>query len=229
MAQGFLLTDEVTGGFASHLLCDKEHTDNAGNDHQSHPQAVVNHNAEHSGNHDPRYQKLDKTLGDHLAQSIDIVGIMTHDIAVIMRVKISYRKSLHLIKHPLPEFHQGTLGNRSHHPVKRKGCDQRDQVKDQKGKHPPGDGSRNRSPVSRLPGFFHKGDNILLEYRRDRRYYRIDHYAHKNGRHHNRIKFKYCSDQPPCGSFFCCFLILHPDHLPYSVIHKLPGRSRRTS
>src|SRR5699024_9514810 len=100
MAQGFLLTDEVTGGFASHLLCDKEHTDNAGNDHQSHPQAVVNHNAEHSGNHDPRYQKLDKTLGDHLAQSIDIVSIMTHDIAVIMCVKISYRKSLHLIKHP---------------------------------------------------------------------------------------------------------------------------------
>ena len=53
MAQGFLLTDEVTGGFASHLLCDKEHTDNAGNNYQGHPQAVVNHDAEHSGNHDP--------------------------------------------------------------------------------------------------------------------------------------------------------------------------------
>ena len=53
ISQGFLLADEVTGGFATNLLCDKEHTDNSGNNYQGHPQAVVNHDAEHSGNHDP--------------------------------------------------------------------------------------------------------------------------------------------------------------------------------
>ena len=61
-----------------------------------------------------RNHQLRQTLADHLTQCIDIVGIITHDIAVIMGIKVADGQILHVIKHLFTHFCQGSLGNNGH-------------------------------------------------------------------------------------------------------------------
>lgn len=59
------------------------------------------------------YQLRD-ALVQKLADRVNIVGIVTHKLAVRMRVKIAYGKALHLIKHILAQVTKHRCGAFEH-------------------------------------------------------------------------------------------------------------------
>ncbi len=50
-----------------------------------------------------------KLWPDHLAQRVDIVGIIAHDIAMIVGIEIADGKVLHAVEHLLAHFFQRAL------------------------------------------------------------------------------------------------------------------------
>ena len=92
-----LLAYEVSCRAAAHVFNDPKHDCHTRCHHQGHPYTVVQHDSEHRGNHDRRHEKLGNTLGDQLPQRIDIIGIIAHDIAVI--VEVFHREILHTVEH----------------------------------------------------------------------------------------------------------------------------------
>ena len=47
-------------------------------------------------------QQRRKRLGDQLTEGINVIGVIAHDVAVLVRIKIADRKILHLVEHRLP-------------------------------------------------------------------------------------------------------------------------------
>jgi broad specificity phosphatase PhoE len=114
LTQSLLLPDKVPGRASADFLGNQQHDRHAGYHHQSQPYAVVDHNAEHGqrGNH--RGQQLGKALRDHLTQGIDIVGVVAHNIAMVVLIKVFDGQPLHGIEHFLSKLFQGSLGNDRH-------------------------------------------------------------------------------------------------------------------
>ena len=62
LAERMLLTDEVTGGAAANMLCDKRHADDAGDDDQRQPDAVIDHDGKDGDYDNARADKLREAL-----------------------------------------------------------------------------------------------------------------------------------------------------------------------
>ena len=86
-----LLRNEETRGIGAEQLGHKGHKGDAGDDDQAHPHAVVQHDKEHRDNDDDRHEQVGQRLTDHLAQRIDVVGVVAHDIAALVRVEVADR------------------------------------------------------------------------------------------------------------------------------------------
>ena len=94
-----LLAQEVFGGVAGDIAGSKGHADDAGNDDQAQDHAVVHHDAEDGQQGDAGDQHLRQALADHLAQGVDVIGVIAHDVAVTVGIKVTDRQILHVVKH----------------------------------------------------------------------------------------------------------------------------------
>ena len=63
---GFLLLEEVAGGMAADVAGDEKHDDDARNDDQGQPNAVIHHDAENGQQRNRGDQGLREALADHL-------------------------------------------------------------------------------------------------------------------------------------------------------------------
>ena len=60
---------------------------------------LVKSMAKNTDDRDQRGEHLRNTLCKHLTQRVRIVGIMAHNIAMCMRIKITDRQCLHMFEH----------------------------------------------------------------------------------------------------------------------------------
>ena len=109
-----LLFHEESAASACDLLDQHQHQHSEGQHHQSHPDAQVHHGDKHGDHGYHRREQLRQTLGQHLAERIRIVGIVTHHITMGAGVKIFHRQCLHVGKHFVTNDFQGALGNHRH-------------------------------------------------------------------------------------------------------------------
>ena len=57
---------------------------------------------------------LGNALGKHLAQGVSVVGVITHNIAVTVGIKILYGKALHMTEHGGTDIFKNILGDLCH-------------------------------------------------------------------------------------------------------------------
>ena len=113
-ADSLLLTHEIFRGVAADLFGHRCHGDHADkhNDHQRNTEIHHNANQHQQGNtggKDARY-----ALRNELPERIYIVGVIAHDVAVRIRIKIFYGKILHFIEHSAAHFIKKALCDRRH-------------------------------------------------------------------------------------------------------------------
>ncbi len=98
------------------------------NGHQCEPHTDIQHTDKYR--HDSKYrrQKLGHGLCDHLAESIGVVGVETHNIAMCACIKLTYGQPLHFFKHIITNLFKRPLGYGNHDPVIEQGGKDPDQM-----------------------------------------------------------------------------------------------------
>ena len=91
LSQSDLLTQKIFGGMTGDITGRKQHTNYAGHYNQAQNNAVIHHDAEYCQQRHAGDQHLRQTLADHLTQGIHIVGVITHNVAVSVSIKIFNR------------------------------------------------------------------------------------------------------------------------------------------
>ena len=165
LAKRGLLTEEVACRLASDLAGEVEHQYDAGEHDQGQPEAEIEHDAEHCRDHDGRGQQLWEALGHHLTQGVDIVGVVAHDVAVAVGVKVLDGQALHLVEHPAPELFERALGDDGHELVEDEARDERHAVEYGQYGYKPEYRSLGRGPVAGLPALLYDCDDVLHEQR----------------------------------------------------------------
>ena len=97
-----LLTGEALNAFPGDDQGD--HSVDEGHGHHAHGQgpAVVDHDHKGGDSGDQAGDELSQGVADKLAQSVCVVGIMTHNVAVGVGVKIGDGQALHVVEHVIP-------------------------------------------------------------------------------------------------------------------------------
>ena len=103
--------DEILGGVAPYLFHHRQHEAYAAKHNQGHPHAVVEHNDQQCSDNDAGDEQLRQALREKLAQGVDVVCVVAHDIAMRMRVEISNRQILHVLKQRFAHLFQSALCN----------------------------------------------------------------------------------------------------------------------
>ena len=234
LGDGHLLLQEVAGGMAADVAGGEEHDDDAAGHHQGQPDAVIHHDAENAEQRDAGDGQLGQALADELAQGVDIIGVETHDIAVVVGIEVADGQILHVVKHLFPEFGQGALGDDGHELGIEDTRDQADDVHGDEDGQQLEDGAGGRGPVAGLVVCLHDGDDVLHEHRRHRADDGVDEDAGQGDRHQHRIKGKQGTDQAEHDALGGALaasggVIRHPCHLPLCSgshrFHDRPGWS----
>ena len=169
LGQALLLLDEVACGAAAHDLGDEEHRGHADQQHQRHPEAEVEHDEEHHQHHRAGLDEGGQGLGDQHAQCVDIVGVVAHDVAVLMGIKKADGQILHLVEGLLPQLVQKALGHDGHELGVGGRGDQRQHIQDREDRHKVQHLRSGGSPVAGLVPALDDGDDVLREQRGDGR------------------------------------------------------------
>ncbi|CCX38489.1 uncharacterized protein BN452_02363 [Clostridium sp. CAG:1013] len=205
-ADGLLLADKELGGLAADLFHHKDHGHHADHHHQSQPQAVIQHDGDHGDDSHSGDQQLGHALGDHLAEGVDIVGVVAHHVAVIVGVEILDRQILHAVEHALTHFGQGALGDDSHQLVVHSAGDQAKDVENSQQSHQTQNSGTNRFPASLgKSGLFYGGDDVLHEHRGHRADDGVKQDADQGDRKHDRVEGEQHFDQPQQDRFAFAF------------------------
>ena len=101
-----LLRNKEARGVGAEQLGHKGHKGDACHNDQAHPHAVVQHDKEHRDDDDGRHEQVGQRLADHLAQRVDVVGVVAHDVAALVRVEVANRQVLHAVEHLLAQLLQ---------------------------------------------------------------------------------------------------------------------------
>ena len=183
-----LLLHKVARRAAAEALCDEEHKHHACKQHERHPHAEVQHDREHDQHYRAGLDKRRQRLADEHAQGVDIVGVVAHDIAVLMGVEIADGQILHVVKHFAAELVKIALGHVRHElGIGRHGY-QREHVQHRKQRDVRDDLRFGGSPVTAEVPFFDHSQHVLHKQRRDRGHDRRKQYAeHCERRHHGVI------------------------------------------
>ena len=120
---------------AAHDLRHKEDDDDEAEHDEEEPHAVPHHDEEEGDDHDPAREELGKGLRDELTEGIDIVGIVTHDIAVAVRIEVFDGKLLHSVEHLLPHLFQIALRDDRHQLFIHRARGEGEHVQPDEGKH----------------------------------------------------------------------------------------------
>ena len=115
--QRLLLLDEELAALAGYPARDPQDEHGEQHHRQGEPQALAEHGHEyrHDGNHGR--EDLRQGLRDHLAQGVGIVGVVAHDLAVAVGVKVADGQGLHMGEHIVPHVFQNALRHHYHQPV----------------------------------------------------------------------------------------------------------------
>ena len=113
-AGGFLLLHKVLGAAAAHDLGHKEHGDNSESQHQCQPDAEIEHDGKYDQHDRARLDQGRQCLRDELPERIDVVGIVGHDVPMLVGVKVRDRKILHSVEHLAAQLVEKALGHVSH-------------------------------------------------------------------------------------------------------------------
>ena len=114
LTDGFLLTDKVLRRAAAYVFGNKDHCYNTEKYYKRHGNAEPEHYEENCRNDNSCLHKAGKGLRNKLTESVYIIGIVAHYIAVLVSVEILYRKTLHLVKHLTTHLGKKALGNIRH-------------------------------------------------------------------------------------------------------------------
>ena len=109
LSDKLLLCHEVMGRFASDGARDENGKNGTGYDDQTEPDRIVHHNDQNRQNGNQRNEQLREALRNHLAHGVDIIGVVGHDIAALMCVKIPDRERFHMDKNLFAELVKGFL------------------------------------------------------------------------------------------------------------------------
>ena len=109
-----LLFHEVLGRSAADRFRHIEHGDNAQNQHQCQPDAEIKHDGKHHQHHGTGLDQRRQRLRNQLTEGVDIIGIMGHDIPVLVRIEVGDREILHPVEQFTPHPVQEALRHESH-------------------------------------------------------------------------------------------------------------------
>ena len=241
IGDGDLLAQEELGRTRGDGAGREHHTDNADDDQRSQDHAVIDHDAEHHKQRDAGDGHLGQALADELTQRVDVVGVVAHDIAVAVGVKVTDRQILHVAEHLLAQFAQRALGDDGHHLGVEGAGRQADEVHDDQDAHEREDLPRHGGPVARLIVVIHDLDDVLHKDGRGGADDCVDHDTeHRDGQQH-RVKLKQGAQQTAQHTFgrtlaarrggtgLRSIILRHSAHLPYSGKYRPRGRSRWSS
>ena len=122
VADPLLLLDEVAAG-AAHDLAHDEVEQNGEHDYErgewnGQPQ----HGQQRRGRGDNRGEHLRERLRDGLAQRIGVVGVVAHDVAVLVAVEVANRQLLLVGEHIITNLLERALFNGDNQPLPSPGC-----------------------------------------------------------------------------------------------------------
>ena len=170
-------------------------------------------------------------LRDELPERVDVVGIVGHDVPMLVGVKVRNRKILHSVEHLAAQLVEKALGHVSHDLCIAHQRDQRQNVQhaqDRQVVHHLRTGCR---PVAGFVPLFDHREHILHKQRGNRRDRRGKEHQHHCQRGQPRIVPEQLPDhssergevlvQHGAGS-----LLIHPVRLPSSAAHGSRGRFR---
>ena len=231
-AERLLLADEVARRVAADLPHNEEHEHDAEQDDERHPQAVVQHNAEDRDHGDRGNDELRHALGNHLAQRVDVVRVVAHDIAVVVRVEIADRQVLHAVEHFFTHLGERALRDHSHELRINDAGYKAQPVENSQNGDEAENIAGNARPVAGLPALLDRGDDVLHEDRGDGADDGIQENAQQRDGEKNRIKAEKHADQAEQNGFAAALfdIILHRCfHLPYSEKYRPRGKYRSTA
>ena len=114
LGDGLLLAQEKARGTAADLLRNEDHCYYAEQQHQRHQDAVIQHDRKHAQHDRTSLNERGDRLRDELAERVDIVGVVAHDVAVLMGVEVFYRQILHSVEHLAAELVEEALRHIGH-------------------------------------------------------------------------------------------------------------------
>ncbi len=113
-ADGPLLGAKIAGAVAGDMPHCQKNQRQQDNDQQGHPKADGEHGDKGDHNRGDGADELRNALREHLAQRVGVIGVVTHQIAVRVGVKIANGERLHVAEHLLPDPAQNTLRDGDH-------------------------------------------------------------------------------------------------------------------
>ena len=215
---GLLHADEILGRAAAHLFGDQHHKEHAHQHHQGHPHAEIEHDGKHSKHRHGGDDKLGDALGNHLAQCVDIVGVIAHHVAMVVGVKILDGQILHAVEHLFAHLGKRALGDDGHQLVEHRACRQAEHIEHHQDEHKTENLSAYSGPVPRLPALLHQGDDVLHKDGRDRTDNGVKQDAGQGHREHHRIEAEQHLDKAHQNGGAIdsgIFLLIHFRHLPF--------------
>ena len=232
-----LLPDEVLCRPAADLLRDEEHQRDAEKHEERHPDAVPEHYSEHADDYGSRRDQRGKRLRDELTQRVDIVRVVAHDIAVLVRIEILYRQILHPVEHTPAELAEKALRDIRHELGIDSDRDDREKIQRDKYQYLGDDLSFSRFPVAAEIPVLYRGYDLLDKYRRYSRNRGREEYTEYRQRDKSGIirEQKLYSPSESSGSrlrsalrraVLSFFSFRHSLSLPSSVVYRPRGRSR---
>ncbi len=189
-ADGHLHRDKVLARAAADYFGDEHYDSHAAQNDESQPKAVPQHDKEQRQHHYRRREKLRQRLRHHLPERVYVVGVVAHDIAVLIGVEVLYRQILHAVEHSQMQFFEIALRDHRHHLLVNRAEHERHRVQSDKCKHVPHDLAAVSRPTAVVYRRADNGKHALHEYRRERAYDRVDRYAEQRESRRLRIRAK---------------------------------------
>ena len=114
LAERLLLAEEVLCRPAADVFGGLCHEENAEKHNQHERQREIQHEQQQTQYDDARGEQLRQALRDELAQRVDIIRVIAHDIAAAVLVKIADGELLHAGEHPRAHLVQKALRDVRH-------------------------------------------------------------------------------------------------------------------
>ena len=225
----FLHLHERARRAAADPLGDNGHRHDAEKQHQRHPHGEVQHDRKHDQHDRTGLDEGGHRLGDELAERVDVVGIVAHDVAELVAVEIADGQILHAVEELAAHLVEEALGHIGHQLCLGRDGEDREHIQRREQHQIRRQLGLRRSPVAAADPFFDGGDDVLDEQRGDRRDDRGEEDAHDRKRREHGIEAEEQLDRAEKG--VCVgfpFLLIHRAHLPCSAARRSRDRSRWT-
>ena len=96
---GFLSLNKVLCGLTTKVFSSKAHQRESKQNNHGHKCAVVKHDEYYCNDNHRGKEEVWKTGTNHLAHCVNIIGVIAHDVAIEVRIKVPNRQVLHVREH----------------------------------------------------------------------------------------------------------------------------------